>query len=458
MLPHLARRSHSELKGRQITHILNTLNQHMQLYGYNLIELPIIDSADIFLVKAGDEIINNLFTFDRRGKQFALRPEFTASAADYFAHSEGDAVARWQFSGSIFEDKSHESNPGYEQLGIGAELIGLSGSLADAEIIAMSATGLRKLGIVDAAITIGHVGLLRESISQFNLDARTQRFLLHHIPALSDPKKGKKWIFDQFIAQLSSVKTIISSTIDTNVGEPNSSASLTMGGRTQEDIMRRLVLKRQRLDERDNVYAALNSLDDWCQISDTPQKTFTYLSALVSEDSDAARLLKEWRETIVLLETHEIPIPQITIKPNLARSWDYYTGIVFELHSNGTHLGGGGRYDDLAQLIGSQTGTPAVGYTYYGDRLVNALAHTSLPFTPPISIIARHDDMQSAAKWATQIRSLGLSVQILPQSMQSSTNPHQVYLENASTASFQTTKYNFQQIDRLISDLKQIEQ
>src|SRR5436309_10104975 len=99
----------------------------MRLYGYELIDVPIIDSADLFLVKAGDQKINSLFTFDRQGKQLALRPEFTASAADYFAKTRSTTVARWQFAGSVFEDKPHELSSEFEQLGIGAELIGLGG-------------------------------------------------------------------------------------------------------------------------------------------------------------------------------------------------------------------------------------------------------------------------------------------------------------------------------------------
>ncbi len=461
--PNQSQRAQSELIGRRTTHVLATLNKHMRLYGYNLVELPIIDAADLFLVKAGDQIINSLFTFERQGKQYALRPEFTASAADYYANTEGTPIARWQFAGSIFEDKSHESNSNYEQLGIGAELIGLDGSLADAEIIAMSATGLDKVGITNTHITIGHIGLLRMILEQFNLDIRTQRFLLHNIPALSSTDKGKQWIFDQFINQLSvkhqSIPSVETHTVTRlEPSESNATSTLTMGGRTQEDILRRMQLKQQRHADRDNVFAAIEYLDKWCQISDTPEKTFDYLETLVSGNIEAKSLISEWRETISLIEANLISPVRITIKPNLARSWDYYTGIVFELHSNGTHLGGGGRYDDLAQLIGSKVITPAVGFAYYGNRVISALTNAPLEVESVITIISHNDDMISAIKWANQIRNFGLSVEILPQTMRGSTNPFELYLENATTAYFRTSKYNFQQFNLLINDLKQIQQ
>jgi len=54
VLPIQSPRDHNEQKGRRTNLILAEINQHMHLYGYELIDVPIIDSADLFLVKAGD--------------------------------------------------------------------------------------------------------------------------------------------------------------------------------------------------------------------------------------------------------------------------------------------------------------------------------------------------------------------------------------------------------------------
>ena len=63
-----------------------------------------------------------------------------------------------------------------------------------------------------------------------------------------------------------------------------------------------------------------------------------------------ASVLDEWRSVIALLDAYGIPASRIQIQPALARNWDYYTGIVFELWSeDGHHLGGGGRYDELTR-------------------------------------------------------------------------------------------------------------
>ena len=463
MLPIQSPRDHNEQKERRTNLILAAINQHMRLYGYKLIDVPIIDSADLFLVKAGDQIINSLFTFDRQGKQLALRPEFTASAADYFARTQGDPIARWQFAGPVFEDKSTELSSEFEQLGIGAELIGLSGSLAEAEIIAMSASGLDKIGIQKVHLTIGHVGLIREIIQQFRLDVRTQRFLMHHIPAFNDPEKGAVWILEQFDQQFATVRNnptrIDESYTPNNFGSGlNISPSdfpLTMGGRTQEDIVRRMRLKQQRFTDRNNVVAAVEHLVKWCQISGEPHSTFAHLSELVVGNETAAQLLQEWRDVISLLEAHGVALSTITIKPDLARSWEYYTGIVFELHSSDTHLGGGGRYDELARLVGSKVDTPSVGFAYYGNRLMDVLLNTPYEFEPITTITSDEKDMISATTWANVIRSRGISVQILPHSVQRTTEKLEINMENATTVHFQMTQYQLEQIDLLINDLKQ---
>jgi histidyl-tRNA synthetase len=436
----------------------------MRLFGYKLIELPIIDVADLFLVKAGDQIISSLFTFERQGKQYALRPEFTASAANYFAKTGGTAVARWQFAGSVFEDNLADPNTNSEHFGIGAELIGLNGSLADAEIIAMAASGLEKLNISDYHITIGHIGLIRELLKQFSLDSRTERFLLHQIGSITEPQKGKQWVYEQFLAQLVSIKaqateTNIEERIDyAVVQELNAPVILSdlpmMGGRTQADIARRLKMKHQRYVDKDNVLAAIEFLHQWCQIAEAPEETFRQISRLTAGNTNAEHLLQRWRETSSLLDAHGILLSNVTIKPSLARSWEYYTGIVFELHQKDLHLGGGGRYDELVRLIGGDSDVPSVGFAYYGDRLIDLLSPES--HQQILTLLSHENDMAEAAKWANKIRGSGISVQIAPYSLPNEGNLDVLYL-NASGIRYQESEFNVQQIDLLINQLKHIQ-
>ena len=44
-------------------------------FGYQPIETPTIEYADLFLIKSGDEAINRLFTFELYGRQLCLRSD-----------------------------------------------------------------------------------------------------------------------------------------------------------------------------------------------------------------------------------------------------------------------------------------------------------------------------------------------------------------------------------------------
>ncbi len=106
------------LSSQAIRRLTDSLQYELSLYGYEVIETPMIEPADLFLTRAGDQLITRLFTFERYGQQLALRPEFTAAAAHRYTQSHTHEVARWQFCGPVFED-----NPGrreYQLLSMGA--------------------------------------------------------------------------------------------------------------------------------------------------------------------------------------------------------------------------------------------------------------------------------------------------------------------------------------------------
>ncbi|MBZ0098216.1 MAG: ATP phosphoribosyltransferase regulatory subunit, partial [Taibaiella sp.] len=196
------RMSETNADAKPDTEIIHLLNQqlylHMRSFGYALVDLPLIEPADLFLIKAGDQIVDKLFTFEHRGAQLALRPEFTASAAYYYinTYKEHYPVARWQFSGYTFNDDPFSLENNKQQFSIGAEMIGMGGMFADAEIIGMAVSGLAKQNISNCQITLGHVGLLRRVLAHFGLDNRVEHFLLSHLHDLKNPSRGREHVIE----------------------------------------------------------------------------------------------------------------------------------------------------------------------------------------------------------------------------------------------------------------------
>ncbi len=407
------------MQDQVVNALASRLEQFMMGYGYEKIETPIIQPAELFLTKAGDQIIHRLFTFERLGKQLALRPEFTALAAHLYntRYPAGDQpVMRWQFGGAIFEDAAGDT----QRFSIGAELIGMSGAAAEAEIIALAANGA---GLENWTLVIGHAQMMRVLLERFKLDSRTQRFLLHHLPALKAnlPQTGKAFVLDELDKLLlgkgaqeeAGAETL--SELGTqqmlDVLLDATQRGTTMGGRTRHDIVRRLLQKRQRATERGQVVAALDFLEAWSAISAPPSEAFAAIERMIgAEDAEAQQVLNQWRAEITLLEAYGVPASRISIQPALARNWDYYTGIVFELWSGTHHVGGGGRYDELTRLIGGERDVPAVGFAYYIEPLLAALPEPAPTVQTAITITASAETMPAAIRWAQKLRALGQNV------------------------------------------------
>lgn len=433
-----------ELNGIAISGILAKLRHHMQLYGYKLLQLPVIDEADLFLVKAGDQIINTMFTFERQNKQFALRPEFTASAAHHFVKMENYAVARWQFAGSIFDDKF--SN--YEELGVGAELIGIRGSLADAEIIAMAAHGLEAIGIDNWKLTIGHIGLLRQILSHFQLDSRLQRYLLHHLSALRDSQKGVQWLIEQFDQQYTKARENLPTRIT------YSDQVSAMGGRTYDDIMARVSLKEKRASDRENFVTAVQFMYTWSQIEGFSTSTLERLRNIIpASDLASADLIQQWIALMSLVEAHGISPSRVTLDPLLIRDWEYYTGFVFEIYIDDVHVGGGGRYDELVRLVGAKREVPSVGFTYYGNRLLGQLNHEFFQETPCLILKTAENNITACIKWAAILRSKGLAVKINPEQEWISDNQQWAVVDSEDHLQLNERTFTTGDIDQLLNFL-----
>jgi histidyl-tRNA synthetase len=119
------------------------------------------------------------------------------------------------------------------------------------------------------------------------------------------------------------------------------------------------------------------------------------------------------RELLDALDT------RYTVKPRLVRGLDYYARTTFEV----THgaLGaqnailGGGRYDGLAELLGSKVPAPGIGFSIGEDRLVMT-AEESRTMTPPLLdlYIAPLGDaaVRHCAILAGEVRKLSVSVEV----------------------------------------------
>jgi histidyl-tRNA synthetase len=225
-----------------------------------------------------------------------------------------------------------------------------------------------------------------------------------------------------------------------------------MGGRTLEDIAQRFLRKRKQASERGQMEAALEWLHHWVQINAHPEEAFAEMEKLIGSDQAARQTLNEWRTTVDLVIAYDIHTDHIWLQPALARSWEYYTGIVFELRTSGdVHLGGGGRYDELARLIGGKDDVPAVGFAYYVDSLLTSLPSGQAANNhSAIFVHASDAKLLTAVEWACQLRQRARTV-ILASETQADAST--IFIGQDGNAHFGNNDYPLSQIDSLLNDL-----
>jgi histidyl-tRNA synthetase len=105
------------------------------------------------------------------------------------------------------------------------------------------------------------------------------------------------------------------------------------------------------------------------------------------------------------------------IRPRMVRGLDYYMRTTFEvvhgaLGAQNSVLGGG-RYDGLAESLGSKVHAPGIGFSIGEDRLVMSVEGEQAPATLDLFIAPLGEPaLRHAAKLARDFRRNGLSVEL----------------------------------------------
>lgn len=122
-------------------------------FGFEEIRLPLVESEQLFSrgIGQGTDIVSKeMYAFDdRRGNRLALRPEGTAGCARAciergLLHNQ---VQRLWYSGPMFRYERPQQGRYRQHDQFGAEIFGVSGAEADAELIQMVAAIWEALGI-----------------------------------------------------------------------------------------------------------------------------------------------------------------------------------------------------------------------------------------------------------------------------------------------------------------------
>lgn len=357
------------------------LEAEIARWGYSVLDLPIVERRELYLKKAGEELVGKLYDFVYQGRNLALRPEWTASVLRaYISAMQSEPLPlRLAYSGPVFRYERPQRATFRQFTQVGVELIGGAAPLADAEVIALACTGLDHVGVEGYTLTIGHIGIIRALLGGLGLAERTANVLLWNMERL---RLGQVEPIRQQLADAQGDELFDLGPLADLPDEQLEGLLLTMlravglrldnSTRPPEAIVGRLVRKLRRVDPQPQVERALHVLAQLAATRGAPEAALAQLEALFAAEGIDAAPISELRAMLDILSSQGLA-DRLIVDAGLSRGLHYYTGLIFEINAaDGLQLCGGGRYDDLVAALGGRASVPAVGFAYGLERVADA--------------------------------------------------------------------------------------
>lgn len=145
--------------------IEKVMKEEASLYGFKLIRTPVLEHTELFERSGGntsDMVEKEMYTFNDKGnRSVTLRPEGTAGALRAVLENglHGGALPlKLMYETACYRYEKPQSGRLREFFQFGLEIIGASDSMADAELICVSDSILKRLGIQEVRLEINSIG------------------------------------------------------------------------------------------------------------------------------------------------------------------------------------------------------------------------------------------------------------------------------------------------------------
>ncbi len=356
-----------------LTKTSHSILNNLSLNNYEMIDPPILVSADKVLDRLGESIADKLYIFSQHdGVRVCLRPDLTIPTCLYYL-DQGYTGEKKLFSyfGKVFQFHGEDSNEAFEYSQAGIESIGDKDKInSDVEVFYKISNALQEEGLKNYNTYFGDVSLFREFIKVLDIadlwkDKLLEKFWNdNEFKELLIKLSKKKKLSDDFSRKIFSIdkksaEELVRGTI--NVADKSSYA-----GRSVEEITDRLRQKGEEFSIEPLSSASEKLIREFLSISDQPLKALDKLKKLCK--SLDRSLLEKIEETVARFEKiHNLGVNfnKAIFSPEKGRDVEYYTGFLFDFvgknNSESLYIGGGGRYDGLIKSLGSKLSIPAVG-------------------------------------------------------------------------------------------------
>jgi histidyl-tRNA synthetase len=337
--------------------IIQTATDLARRYGFQRIDVPIIEDTDLFargMGTASDVFVQKeMYTIDEPdGSSITLRPEYTAGLVRaYIQNGMGSwpqPVKLFTF-GPIFRRERPQAGRYRQHSQFDVEIMGETDPAADLEVMMLAMNLYRELGYKGLTFQLNSTGC---PVCKPPYMEKLKSFLAQHEDKLADIDKER--------------------------------------------------LVKNPLRVLDSKEPGMDAL-----LADAP-----HIADYLCEDCET-----HFADLRGMLDTLD---QSYTINFRLVRGIDYYTKTVFEVWAEGigaqAAVCGGGRYDGLAEAIGGPS-TPGVGFGSGIERIVLGLKEQEIaapaPAAPPVLVAHFGGETKSAAVQLTyQLRDAGIGTRL----------------------------------------------
>lgn len=357
--------------------------------GHEYIEPEIIQPADVFLERAGEDLRSRTYVFsDPDGNEQCLRPDLTVPTCRYHLSHAGtpEIEARYCYNGPAFRHHANLDQP-REIAQLGLEWFGAENAAeAEAAIFNLTLDAMKQAGLENYSVRIGDLGLFRALLGVMDMPERWRKRLIHEF--------WRPLAFHTLLRHLTGEKPLPASSarhVVSRLASGSHSALELVGqvleeenwplvpGRSANDIAERLAEKASDLNAMPLDRKIAEQINTYLDIHGRPQEVCDRICNLAPSSSGPfAQACSALKNRLKLFDLADVPAGQVTFAAEFGRSLEYYTGFVFQIEVIGKDGGpqviaGGGRYDNLVSDIGNCPPVPAVGCAIYSERLLAAV-------------------------------------------------------------------------------------
>ena len=411
------------------------LADFIRRFGYTPIEVPILETTELFLRKSGGELASQMYSFiDPGSNAVSLRPEFTSAIMRHYLEIAGDSderpLVRWQYCGPVFRYDTGSAADTGEFTQIGAELVGSNSIMADAELLTMAAGIPAQMGIPDYRIRLADLDVLDSVLDTVGLSDRAREFIVANMNRISEGSDSIATTLqraadlhvvsgiglpeeEQHLAvAVSGLPDGAARSVLAGFMRWNTSSDVPLGRRSPDEIVDRLLRKLRGGDASDAVERGLALAAQLAAVKGDAAHALPQAQSIVAAAGADTTAIDRLVDLASLVSDDPSVSQRLEIDFSLARGIAYYNGIIFDIvrGDGDVLLGGGGRYDALARALGGEEPVPALGFACTVEALLAAVPTTGqIQADPEATLVTAIDSGSNAAalQAAADIRSQG---------------------------------------------------